>query len=120
LPEGAAALSDDSAAGYAYSWRIPLTDNDATGTSALYGYTWFVREHVRPILPDSARNPKLSNPQQDSRLRRGYAQKSLVLVSFESDRAAPSFLKERERHPPLQPLSPFFRSELFLKTRTAD
>ncbi|TKA50564.1 hypothetical protein B0A53_06055 [Rhodotorula sp. CCFEE 5036] len=62
LPEGAAALSDDSAAGYAYSWRIPLTDNDATGTSALYGYTWFVREH-------------------DSRLRRGYAQKSLVLIT---------------------------------------
>ncbi|POY76233.1 hypothetical protein BMF94_0428 [Rhodotorula taiwanensis] len=102
LPEGAdlppppttsvSAAGDEQ--GYAYSWKIPYPppdelvriDNAADlgpdkhvfrlpatseesreqGTGALYGYVWFVRE-------------------QDSRLRRGYAQRSLVLISHLPD-----------------------------------
>ncbi|GAA5989022.1 hypothetical protein JCM10908_006273 [Rhodotorula pacifica] len=97
LPEGADLPLPGSGQeeGYAYSWRIPYpseeelvrADADAAarageegkdrrverlplaseqeeegGGGSLYGYVWFVRE-------------------QDSRLRRGYAQRSLVLIT---------------------------------------
>ncbi|GAA6050976.1 hypothetical protein JCM3770_005351 [Rhodotorula araucariae] len=42
--------------GYAYHWRIPCND------AALHGFVWFVRD-------------------RDDRLRRGYSQRSLVLIT---------------------------------------
>ncbi|BGP26991.1 DUF1630 family protein [Rhodotorula toruloides] len=88
LPEGAdipppSALPDG---GYSYHWRIPyppesqlwriddklgkgkgverlpIIDGDAEGPGALHGFVWFVRE-------------------KDHQLRRGFAQRSLVLIS---------------------------------------
>ncbi|BGO94502.1 hypothetical protein NBRC10512_000305 [Rhodotorula toruloides] len=88
LPEGAdipppSALPDG---GYSYHWRIPYppesqlwriddklgkgkeverlpkVDEDAEGPGALHGFVWFVRE-------------------KDAQLRRGFAQRSLVLIS---------------------------------------
>ncbi|GAA5872037.1 hypothetical protein JCM3774_006588 [Rhodotorula dairenensis] len=81
LPEGAD-LARREGDGYAYSWRIPSPDH----TRSLYGYVWFVRERVRPIHspPSLPRTPlTFTRPDatQDSRLRRGYAQRSLVLIT---------------------------------------
>ncbi|BGP34668.1 hypothetical protein JCM10296v2_006490 [Rhodotorula toruloides] len=89
LPEGAdipppSALPDG---GYSFHWRIPYppesqlwridaklgkgkeverlpkVDEDAEGPGALHGFVWFVRE-------------------KDDKLRRGFAQRSLVLISY--------------------------------------
>lgn len=85
-------------------FRLPATSEESReqGTGALYGYVWFVREQVSRLSHPRGRSGQASvltrastsvTATQDSRLRRGYAQRSLVLV-----RSPPSISTPRPIH----------------------